>query len=210
MSDSKRKWQFGALACLVFVASETRANLLANPGFEGPTGFEDPSTCCGPPFVGRWVGFVGGAATISAAMPRTGAQHLDLSKSAGESGGVFQHVPNLTPGQTGVFGGWHKTTSSSLDVVVEVYIQWWNSVSQSTISFSPFLHPVPTSQYTPFTMASVVPAGADTASVVYALQIGTSGTVFVDDMSFVVPEPSTLSIGLFAAVAGLSLQRRRW
>lgn len=199
-----------ALVLVAVAASGASANLLANPGFE------DPIVFTGPPFVGVWLGFSGGAGASAAnsnAMPRSGAQHLDLSivNIDNTFAGVFQDVPNQVPGTTGVFSGWHKTISNPLDLDVEIRIEWRDSVNNVEISRTPNLTTPPTAQYTEFTLAALVPAGADTARVVYAIQTFTggptnNGTVFVDDTSFV-PEPTMMSLGL----AGLALAgiRRR-
>ena len=66
---------------------------------------------------------------------------------------------------------------------------------------TPNLLPVPTDVYTPVSLVAAVPAGADTAHVVYAIQSFTNetlpdlGTVYVDDASLtVVPEPATVGL----------------
>ena len=192
-------------------APRALANALANPGFEQPV------TTDGPPFVGSWEAFNGGAGTLSANsnnVPRSGVGHLILAINNTDNtfAGVFQDVPNLTPGTPVVFSGWNMTTTSPLGLTPEVRIEWRNSAGNTEVSRTPNLNPTPGAQYTPFTLASVVPAGADTARVVYAIQTfgpepSNSGTVFVDDTSFV-PEPAT---PLLLAVAGLAfgLRRRR-
>jgi hypothetical protein len=197
---------------LALSASQAAANLFANPGFE------DPVTSDGAPFVGSWEAFNGGAGSSSAnsaVMPRSGAQHLDLSimNTNNTFAGAFQDVPGLLPGQTGIFTGWHKTTTDPLDVGVEIRVEWRNSIANNEVGRTPNFTPVPTSDYTPFSFSAIVPAGADTARVVYAIQTfgpqpTNNGTVFVDDVSFVIPEPSTLML-LGMMVMGLVVARRR-
>lgn len=199
-------------ALVGFASNQVWANLLSNPGFETPITFD------GPPFVGSWEGFNGGAgsqAANSALSPRTGAQHLALSIVATDNtfAGTFQDVPNLVAGSTGIFSGWHKTTTSPLDLGLEIRIEWRNSVSNTEVSRTSNLTPVPTSDYTPFSLAATVPAGADTARVVYAIQTFGSeptntGTVFVDDTSFDVPEPATMSILGIGGLVLLGMRRR--
>jgi hypothetical protein len=178
-----------ALALLLAVSTQAPAyaNLLVNPGFE------DPITYDGPPFVGSWEGFSGGGASSgnSALQPRTGIQALGLSilGTPNTFAGAFQDVPGLTPGQVMIFSGWHMTPSNPLDLGVEIRIEWRNSVSNSEVSRTPNLTPVPAGVYTQFAFTATVPAGADLARVVYAVQsfstspLG-SGTVYVDDVSF--------------------------
>src|SRR5687768_3955834 len=98
-----------AIVAIVLASDEAAANKFANPSFE------DPITSDGPPFVGSWEGFSGNfgggssSASNSSAMPRTGAGHVDLTITS-QSGfaGVFQDVPNLVPGSSWTFSGWHK------------------------------------------------------------------------------------------------------
>jgi len=206
-----------ALAAIIgaLVASNhaTAANLLANPGFE------DPVTSDGAPFVGSWEAFNGGAGSSSAnstTTPRTGAQDLRLAITNTDNtfAGAFQDVPGLTPGTVGTFSGWHMSPSNPLDLGVEVRIEWRNSVSNTEISRTPNSTPVPTNAYTQFFLPATVPAGVDTARVVYAIQtFGSGGTnngiVFVDDVSFdVVPEPATIGLFGIALVASVGMRRR--
>jgi hypothetical protein len=186
----------------------TAQNLLANPGFE------DPVTADGPPFVGSWEAFQGGGplSQNSTTMPRSGAQHLELfiNNQANNFAGAFQDVPNLVPGQSATFSGWHKLVSGGAGGT-EIRIEWRNSVSNTEVSRTPNLVPPITSDYTQFSLVAVVPAGADLARPVYAIQsFGGPPTqqVFVDDASFtVIPEPTSLAMCLVGLV--LHVRRRR-
>jgi len=189
------------------------ANLLVNPSFE------DPITSDGPPFVGFWEGFAGGGASAanSTLMPRTGVQSLllNINNTVNTFAGAFQDVPGLAPGMPFSLDGWHVTTSSPLDLGVEIRIEWRNSVSDSEISRTPNSTPVPTASYTQFSLTGVVPAGVDTARVVYAIQSFSTnplgnGSVHVDDMSFtVVPEPSSMALLGLGGLAFAAARRRR-
>jgi hypothetical protein len=86
-----------AFAATALVGTQASANLLANPSFE------QPITQDGPPFVGLWEGFNGGAGSSAAngtASPRTGAMELDLRIDGVNNtfAGAFQDVPGLVPG----------------------------------------------------------------------------------------------------------------
>jgi MYXO-CTERM domain-containing protein len=112
------------------------------------------------------------------------------------------------------FGGWHKSSSNPADYVSEFRIEWRDATTE--VGRTPNLSPVPTSDYTPFNRTETVPAGANTARVVYAIQTftdaggGNTGEVFLDDMSFtVIPEPVTVAMAGLAGLALVAMRRRR-
>jgi hypothetical protein len=186
--------------------------LFANPGFE------DPVTSDGPPFVGSWEAFSNAGSTSgnSTTTPRSGLQALNLAilNIDNTFAGAFQDVPSLVPGQIATFSGFNMSPSIPLDVVPEVRIEWRNSVSDTEISRTANFSPVITSVYTPFAVVATVPAGADTARAVYAIQTFTggatnNGSVFIDDVSFdVVPEPTAFALLGLAAFGGATFGRR--
>jgi hypothetical protein len=215
------RWASCAVTALVFIvwsgSNASAQNLLANPSFE------DPITFDGQPFVGFWEGFSGGGPNASASnstlSPRTGTMNLDLTINTQDASfaGVFQDVPNLVAGQIGTWSGFQRTPTSptNFGLGLEYRIEWRNSVSNTEISRTPnSTAPVPTDVYAPFSLSATVPAGADTARVVYAIQTfggepnpTNTGTVFVDDVSFtVIPEPSALAL---ACLGAMGLIRRR-
>lgn len=204
------------LAVILVAAAATQAqaqNLLVNAGFE------DPITTDGPPFIGFWEGFNAGAgsgAGNDATMPRTGAQHANLNITGVDNSfaGVFQDVGGLVAGQTGTFSVWHKTPSNPLDIGVEVRIEWRDSVNNVEIARTPNATPVPGSEYSLFSLAADVPAGADTARLTYAIQSfgpepTNTGIVYLDDASFtIVPEPASIALVGLAGLAGVTKRRR--
>lgn len=197
--------------CISLAASAVAQ--VANPGFEIPI------TSDGPPFVGSWEGFagMGAAAGNSAALPRTGLQSLALSITSQPNtfSGAFQDMPGLQSGDQYSLSGWHATVSDPFDVVAEVRIEWRDSILNVEISRTPNLNPIPTGSYSPFSLIGTVPAGADTARLVYAIQsfdggASHNGTVFVDDISFeAVPESSSLIPLGVVGLAFVALRRRR-
>jgi hypothetical protein len=152
----------------LLLAGQAAANF-ANPSFESPIAAD------GPPFVGFWEAFSSagtGAFGNTSTLPRTGAMAVNLGLTAGNAfAGVFQDIPNPVPGFPVNFNGWHRTAGTApINLGVEVRIEWRNSVTTTEISRTPNSTPVPTGAYGQFTLTSVVPAGADSARAVYAIQ----------------------------------------
>jgi hypothetical protein len=203
-----------ALIACVFCGGRVAAqNLLTDPSFENPALF----TQDGPPFVGSWEAFNGGAgssAVNDTLLPHSGSRdaHFNITATNNTFAGVFQDVP-ITAGLTYTYSGFHQSANANpADYVTEARIEWRNSVTNTEVSRSQIL-PIAGTQYTPFSETVPAPVGADTARVVYAIQTfsdtGTTntGNVFVDDLSLtLVPEPTTLAL---AGLAGLSLLRPR-
>jgi MYXO-CTERM domain-containing protein len=195
-----------ALAAASFAAS---AGVLANAGFE------EDITGDGPPFVGSWESFSldndqftgGDIAFSSEAMARSGLRSLELGITVANSfAGAFQDVDGLVAGQEWTFAGWHKSLGEPGGT--EIRIEWRDSVSDTEISRTANLTPTVGSDWEQFSLTSIVPDGADTARIVYAIQsfggpIGQS--VFVDDTSFV-PAPGALAL---LGLGGLTAARRR-
>jgi hypothetical protein len=201
-----------ALAALALLPSRAGAqNLLANPGFEDPITYE------GTDFIGSWEGFSGGAGSAAfnaTTNPHGGTTHLDLNIANTDNtfAGVFQDVP-VTAGQTLTLAGFDRTPSSPLDLTPEVRIEWRNAAGE--VARTANLDPQPGPAYAPFSLTATVPAGADLARVVYAIQTFTggptnNGEVFIDDLSLtVVPEPGTAAMALIALGAFAATRRHR-
>jgi hypothetical protein len=213
MNVFRVRWQLAVLACVAMSVSQAAANLLVNPGFE------DPITSDGAPFVGFWEAFQGGSAssTRDTVMPRNGAGHLAVGITGDSTfAGAFQDVEGLIPGQLMNFTVWHKTTSLPYSLITEARIEWRKVGQEAEVSRTLNLSIPPVTDYTPISVIAPVPAGADTARVVYAVQSFTNaglpdlGTVYVDDASFtVVPEPVTIALLSIAFVAATAARRRR-
>jgi PEP-CTERM motif-containing protein len=213
MSGTRIGWPLAVLACLTFASQASAVNLLANPGFE------DPVTADGPPFVGSWEAFNGGAGTSSNnsnVTPRNGLMDLRTAILATDNtfAGAFQDVPVIA-GSPALWRVWHMTPSSPLDLTVEMRIEWRNSVSNTEISRTANFNPVPgLNEYTQADLISTVPAGVDIARVVYAIQTFSggptnNGIVFVDDAFFdMVPEPATGMLLGLGAIGSVIFGRR--
>jgi len=206
-----------ALTAAVLWCSQARAqNLLTDGSFENPALF----TADGPPFVGSWEAFNGGAGTSAVndtLSPRTGARdaHLNITATNNSFAGLFQDIP-VTPGQVYTYSGFHQSANANpADYVTEARFEWRNSVSNTEVSRNQVL-PIAGAAYSPFSLTFAAPAGADTARIVYAIQTfsdtGTTntGNVFLDDFSVTVaPEPSTLALATLVTLGGLGSRRVR-
>jgi hypothetical protein len=204
-----------AFAVSTLLDTPALANLFGNPSFESAINYD------GPVIPGTWRGFNGGAgssAAVGTAMPRTGVQELDLGIDGVDNtfAGAFQDVLSLTPGTPVVFSGYHKKGTDPADVGVEIRIEWRNSISNTEISRTPNLTTAPGNDYGLFSLPSVVPVGADSARAVYAIQTfggepgpTNTGLVYIDDVSFVVPEPATaMLLGMFGLGLACTYRKR--
>jgi hypothetical protein len=200
-------------AAVLGVASLASAqNLLADPSLEAPLTYD------GPPFIGSWEGFQGNGPTASSAnstvMPRSGAGHVALSILGDDNAfaGLFQDVL-VAPGSMVTFSGFHMTPSSVNGVATEFRIEWRDATNE--VGRTPNSTTSPGSAYSQFSLSALVPANADRGRFVYAIQTfggepnpGNNGVVYLDDMSVVVPEPTTLALIAPVAVGLLRRSRR--
>src|SRR3954452_9887225 len=129
----------GLFAAMVAVAvscsQATAQNLLTDPSFENPALF----TADGPPFVGSWEAFNGGAGTFAVndtLLPHSGARdaHLNITATNNSFAGFFQEVP-VTAGVPYTYSGFHQSANlAPVDYVSEVRFEWRNSVTDTEVS----------------------------------------------------------------------------
>lgn len=195
------------LCPFALAAENALANALANPGFEtDPTGTTP----------GDWAKFdsgFGGLSVHSTAMPRSGTGHMDLSVT-GENlfAGVFQDLGIvINPGDKVTFTGWNKSLVDPFNGTRELKIEWHGAPQFRVDSLGPIIG----TEYEPFSIEDVAPAGTTGVTVTYALSSFFPGAgpaqVFLDDFDVSImriPEPSTVLLGGLALM-GMVCGRRR-
>lgn len=201
-----------AVAFPALALTPASAFTLANPGFESGPLVDDGSG------VGKWLPFNNGGTNmtlLSTANPRSGQQSLRLELGSPNGfAGVFQDVPVLAGGEV-IFAGWNSL-ASGVTGGSEVRIEFLDSVANAEVSVTSNLIPsFSSATYEEFSLSATVPAGADTARLVYAIQsfgAGVPQVVDVDDItvsgSAVIPEPSASMMALLGLL-GVALRRRR-
>jgi hypothetical protein len=208
MANTWRGGLFVLVVAAMSLAADAVASFVANPGFE------DPVTTDGAPFVGSWEAFnagPGSAAFNSTADPLSGAQHLELviTDTVNAFAGVFQDVAGLSSGEILTFSGWSMDAGAD-STGTEIRIEWRDSVGDVEIARTANYVPVLTDVYTQWSLMDTVPAGADLARVVYAIQsfgAGPNQNIYVDDVSVtVIPEPASLAL---LGLGGLVMFLRR-
>lgn len=210
---------FLAMAAVAVFATTAPAAHLDNPNLLRDPSFEGAITTDGPPFVGSWEGFSAGGATsdFTTNNPRTGAQSLELNivGEASVFAGAFQDVvfdPSLA-GTAAWYSGWHSLVGDTGGS--EIRIEWRDSVNDAEISRTQITDSPVGSGYEEFIISDTIPAGADSARIVYAIQSFGGALfqqVFVDDVNFnitgVVPEPTSLALAGLGGLALVGLRRR--
>ncbi len=214
-----------AAPCVVlFAASMATAqigpNLLNNPGFEDPLGFDFSNPT-------NWNGFFGGQAGTflqsfndTGATPRSGNNAL-VTTIRGVPGvtngfdgftGQVQTVFGVTPGLVYEFSVWARTNPRVLDGV-EYRIEWIDAGNNEVGRLNTVLNNSLTSDYQRFSFTDTAPAGAAAAKLVLAVQSFfhtgdiADTSVAWDDASFnTIPGPGACAI---LALGGLFAGRRR-
>lgn len=203
----------GAVLLACSTASAVTIPILGNAGFENPVSAGDP------PFSGRWQTFSldgdetagGDTAIAGTSMPRSGAQALELvidANTPNSFAGVFQDAP-ATAGEMFSWSGYHKSVGNPGGI--EIRIEWRDSVGDTEVGRTDNFTPMPGSEYELFDVTAEVPAGADTARVVYAIQsFGgvVDQLVYVDDIN-AIPEPTSMLLGGLGLMSLAVAARRR-
>lgn len=198
------------LAMITATAQDSVANPLVDPGFE--SAFVDDGSG-----VGKWQPFAGGADNISEqglTMPRTGAGHANLDlMSDGGFAGFFQDVPAIA-GAAIDWSVWAKDNLGNGGGSIEMRIEYRDSVGDTEVSRTPNLVPaLASTDYELVTLSDTIPAGADTARVVFAIQsfgVSAPQSVFVDDALVVtIPEPTSIALMGLGGLAIVATRRRK-
>lgn len=210
------KCSLAAVAMLAIATAATQNSYAAlmNAGFETGPLVDDGSG------IGKWQPFSGDGFTLATSaqdttMPLTGTGHLALGidNLANSFAGLFQDV-SIAAGTPFTYSGYHKDNLGTNGAGIEIRVEYRDSVGDTEISRTDNLTPASLGgDYEPFAIDDVIPAGADTARVVYAIQSfggAVDQSIFVDDTSVtIVPEPASIALIGLAGVAIASMRRRK-
>ncbi len=210
---------FLVVAAVAAIGAQAQAqNLLNNPGFEAPLGFDFSNVL-------NWNGFFGGPAgtfleafNTTGADPHAGAAALVTTVRAGAHPtgfnaftGHVQTVPGVAVGGLYELSIWARL-NPSVNNGAEFRIEWWGG-SGKISELNSVVSGLLTADYQQFTISDIAPAGAVEARIVMAVQSFTNNgspadtSVAWDDASFSrIPTPGALSL---LAVVGMGVARRR-
>ncbi len=208
------KFSLVAVAMLAMVVASTQDSVagLVDGGFEAGPLVDDGNG------VGKWNSFTNGGLNSSdstTTMPRSGLRSLELILGdANGFSGAFQDVA-IPAGTPFTFSVWHKETTNQNGAGIEMRVEFVDSTNGNA-EISRTANNTPASlgaTWEPFSINDVIPAGADTARVVYAIQsfgAGVPQAIFVDDAAVTfVPEPTSIALMGFAGLAIASMRRRK-
>lgn len=213
--------RIAAITLALVAGTASGQNLLNNPGFEDPLGFDfsNPS---------NWNGFFGGPAGTflqafndTGAAPRSGNNAL-VTTIQGVPGvtngfdaftGHVQIVPGLSGGTEYEYSIWART-NPTITNGAEFRIEWQDAGGNELGRINVEIQASLTSEYQRFALSGIAPAGTARAAVVLAVQSFTNNGIVAntsvawDDAALVViPAPATAAMmGLGSLVA---LRRRR-
>ncbi len=211
-----------AVVVLASVGAQAQAgtNLLNNPGFESPLGFDFSD-------VTNWNGFFGGPAGTflqafndTGAAPFSGAQALVTTIQAGTDPngwnaftGHVQTVPVVVPGALYELSVYART-NPSINTGAEFRIEWFDAGNNFISALNTDISGSLTPTYTLFSASEAAPLTAASAKIVLAVQSFVNDgnpantSVAWDDASFgIIPSPGAVSLLGFAGIA--ALRRRR-
>ncbi|MEQ9454726.1 MAG: PEP-CTERM sorting domain-containing protein [Phycisphaeraceae bacterium] len=215
------------LVAVVGMSSVASANMLNNPGFEDPLGFDFSVAT-------NWNGFFGGPPGVTlaafndvlpASEANSGNQALFLRITGNTDNptvpttpgfdsftGHVQQIPGISAGVEYVASIFAKEIVNSGNAV-EFRIEWFDAGDGPLGSNQILLQDDLTSEYQQFEVSAVAPPTATRANVVLAVQSFVNDGVFAniqiaaDDASFgIVPEPASAAL---LALGGLAAFRRR-
>lgn len=214
-----------AIAVLALLAAASAANaqfgpnLLNNPGFEAPLGFDFSNLT-------NWNGFFGGpggtfleAFNTTGATPRSGSAALvttirgvpDVTDGLGAFTGHVQSVFTITAGATYEYSVWARG-NPTLNNGAEFRVEWYGPGGAGLGQLNVPIQGGLTSSYQLFSLTDTAPAGAVEARLVLAVQSFVGGSpadtsVAWDDASFrTIPAPGAAAL---LGVGGLLAARRR-
>ena len=206
---------FAVLAGFAFASSVQAQNIVltTNDGFESPIG------TVGSLASNQWIPFVGGD-TVSSALdttaPFAGFGHATLSIFGEENSfvGLFQQLDNIIVGANYDFSLQSRSLDPTLGGINAAFRIEWLDAAGNFIGgqFDNNASIIPTDTYQLSSQSDIAPVGAvSLRAVVFLDSFGTgdgsndnTGTLFVDNASVIVPDPSAVPEPTSLALLGLA------
>lgn len=216
--NALKNWTWIGTMVAVGLTTTASANLLTDPGFEGVDASAGDVSTVGSG--GAWSGWNNwvppNGAYYTAAVAHTGSQ---AGKTfSGPNAGIYQYV-DVSGNDGAAFTGSLWFVNSSVDPLqaasqlADVRVVFFDGANGTGTALATIVAPAPftnatTDVWTQLTVTGLVPTGAVSAQFMAFLDNpeNAGGAMFVDDASFVVPEPASLAL---LAMGGLAMIARR-